>query len=69
RACVCQQQEADPGLSPELSYTASLDTTCEKDPSSLTVHSRDSQPGVRWKAGIFWIRERERSRKNTKRNG
>jgi len=28
--------------------TASLDTTCEKDPSSLTVHSRDSRPGVRF---------------------
>jgi len=45
--------------------TASLDTTCEKDPSSLTVHSRDSRPGVRF-SGF----EKERGgEKDTKRNG
>lgn len=44
---ACQQQDTDPGLSPELFYTASH---LSKDLSALSVHRPDFQP--EWMMGI-----------------
>ncbi len=47
RESACQQQDTDPGLNPELFYTASH---LSKDLSALSVHSPDFQP--EWMMGI-----------------